>query len=200
MNDFPVVALVCSAGGLDALTHVLAPLPADLPATIVALQHLPPDARTHLPDILGRRTALPVASAAHGDALTPGRLLIAPPGHHTLITAEQTIALIPSGAIPPNRPSADLLLTTLALAARIRAVAVVLSGHGTDGATGATAVHHFGGTRHHQQRQHLHCTLHATRHRHPRLRYRPRRRPRRHRRPARRDGHRPHSAAWPDAR
>ena len=55
------------------------------------------------------------------------------------------MALIESGARPPYRPSADLLLTSLALAVGSRAVAVVLSGHGIDGATGATAVHHFGG-------------------------------------------------------
>jgi two-component system chemotaxis response regulator CheB len=59
--------------------------------------------------------------------------------------SEGTTALIESGARPPYRPSADLLLTSLALAAGPRAVAVVLSGHGIDGATGATAVHHFGG-------------------------------------------------------
>ena len=54
--------------------------------------------------------------------------------------------LIPSGAIPPSRPSADLLLTTLGLALGPRAVAVVMSGSGRDGATGATAVHRCGGT------------------------------------------------------
>jgi two-component system chemotaxis response regulator CheB len=48
--------------------------------------------------------------------------------------------------VPPYRPSADLLLTTLALAAGRRAIAVVLSGEGQDAATGATAVHRFGGT------------------------------------------------------
>jgi two-component system chemotaxis response regulator CheB len=53
--------------------------------------------------------------------------------------------LIESGALPPYRPSADLLLTTLAVAAGPRVIAVVLTGRGNDGATGATAVHRFGG-------------------------------------------------------
>jgi two-component system chemotaxis response regulator CheB len=56
------------------------------------------------------------------------------------------VRLIASGPSPPSRPSADLLLTTLATACGPRATAVVLSGGGHDGATGATAVHHFGGT------------------------------------------------------
>jgi two-component system chemotaxis response regulator CheB len=73
-------------------------------------------------------------------------VLVAPSGQHTLIAADETIALIPSGTLPPYRPSADLLLTTLAVVAGARAIAVVLSGRGNDAATGASAVHRFQGT------------------------------------------------------
>lgn len=146
MNDYPIVALSCSAGGLDALTKVLAPLPADLPAAVLVLQHMRPDTPSHLTVILGRSTALAVEWAREGDPLRPGHVLAAPAGRHTLVTKDETIALIPSGPVPPYRPSADLLLTSLALAAGPRVVAVVLSGEGHDAATGATAVHHFGGT------------------------------------------------------
>jgi two-component system chemotaxis response regulator CheB len=142
---FPVVALVCSTGGLDALTRVLGPLPADFPAAVLVLQHIHPAAHSSLTSILARRTALSVAEVADGSELRPGQILVAPPGRHTLVTGQGTVALIESGARPPYRPSADLLLTSLALAVGPRAVAVVLSGHGIDGATGATAVHHFGG-------------------------------------------------------
>jgi two-component system chemotaxis response regulator CheB len=147
MNEdpFPVIALVCSFGGLDALTRVLSRLPADFPAAILVLQHTHPDAHSSLTAVLARRTALPVADAVEGMALRPGHVLVAPPGRHTLVTGAGSLALIPSGPRPPYRPSADLLLTSLALAVGPRAVAVVLSGHGIDGATGATAVHHFGG-------------------------------------------------------
>jgi two-component system chemotaxis response regulator CheB len=142
---FPVVALVCSTGGLDALTRVLGPLPSDFPAAVLVLQHIDPQAASTLTTILDRRTALPVSVVVDGTKLRPGSVLVAPPGSHTLVTAQGTVALIESGARPPYRPSADLLLTTLALAVGPRAVAVVLSGHGIDGATGATAVHRFGG-------------------------------------------------------
>jgi two-component system, chemotaxis family, protein-glutamate methylesterase/glutaminase len=146
VGEHPIIALSCSAGGLDALITVLSPLPADLPAAVLALQHLQPGAASQLPVLLGRSTALPVKWAEDGDSLLPGYVLVAPVAQHTLITKEQTIALIPSGSIPPYRPSADLLLTTLALAAGRRVLAVVLSGEGHDAATGATAVHRFGGT------------------------------------------------------
>jgi two-component system, chemotaxis family, protein-glutamate methylesterase/glutaminase len=117
LTDFPLVALVCSAGGLDALTRVLQPLPADLPAAVLVLQHLSPEYPSQLAAILEQRTALRVLPADDGAALTPGTVLVAPSGQHTLIAADETIVLIASGAVPPYRPSADLLLTTLAVVA-----------------------------------------------------------------------------------
>jgi two-component system chemotaxis response regulator CheB len=143
--NFPVVALVCSTGGLQALSRVLSPLPAGFGAALLVLQHLDPATHSGLSEILARRTALPVSDAHEGDVLTAGTVLVAPAGQHTLITGLGQVALIESGDRPPYRPSADLLLTSLALAVGSRAVAVVLSGYGNDGATGATAVHHFGG-------------------------------------------------------
>ena len=143
---WPVVALVASAGGIDALSRVLSGLPADWPASVIVLLHLAPDRASALPGILARISALPVDAARDGDALAPGRVVVAPPGRHVLITPELRIALIESGAFPPSRPSADLLLATLATAAGGRVIAAILSGKGHDGATGATAVHRFGGT------------------------------------------------------
>jgi two-component system chemotaxis response regulator CheB len=143
--DIPVVALVCSTGGIDALRRILTELSADLPAAVIVLQHLQPDHVSELPAILQRHTALKVVFAQDGERLAPGHVVVAPPGRHTLIGPDGSLALIPSGAVPPYRPSADLLLTTLAVAAGPRAIAVVLSGQGNDGATGASAVHRFGG-------------------------------------------------------
>jgi two-component system chemotaxis response regulator CheB len=143
---WPIVALVASAGGVDALSRVLTALPAELPASVVVLLHVSPDRESALPAILGRISASGVEAARDGDQLAPGRVIVAPAGRHLLITSELRVALIESGAFPPSRPSADLLLTTLAIAAGARVIAVVLSGTGHDGATGATAVHRFGGT------------------------------------------------------
>jgi len=146
VSSYPIVALTCSAGGLGALIRVLAPLPADLPAAVLVLQHMRPGESSQLPAILSRSAALAVEWARDGASLRSGSALAAPSGQHMLVTSDETIALIPSGPVPPYRPSADLLLTTLALAVRRRAIAVVLSGEGQDAATGATAVHRFGGT------------------------------------------------------
>jgi two-component system chemotaxis response regulator CheB len=125
---------------------VLEPLPGDLPAAVIVVQHLSPDHPSELAALLDARTALEVAVATDDAVLAPGQVLVAPSGQHALITGEQRIALIASGATPPYRPSADLLLTTLAVTCGARAIAVVLSGRGNDAATGASAVHRFGGT------------------------------------------------------
>lgn len=141
-----VAAFVCSAGGFDAVVTILSALPATLPAAIVVLRHQAPRPHDLLAPILRKHTALAVDTATDGMPLTPGHVLVAPPSHHTLVAPDDCVALIPSGDRPPYRPSADLLLTSMALCLGRRAVAVVLSGYGNDGATGATAVHRFGGT------------------------------------------------------
>jgi two-component system, chemotaxis family, protein-glutamate methylesterase/glutaminase len=142
---FPVVALVSSTGGLDALSQVLTPLPPGFPAAVIALQHTSPTAPGMLADILARRTALPVRFADDGDPLVPGQVLVIPPAAHMLVGADATIRLIHTGSLPPARPSADLLLSTLAVALGPRAVAVVLTGGGTDASLGTQAIHAYGG-------------------------------------------------------
>lgn len=142
----PVVVLVSSAGGLDALARVLAQLPAGLAAAVVALQHHDPDHVSRLALLLDRAGPLPVADVRDGEPLETGRVFVAPSGFHTLISRDLTLALIRSGQRPPLRPSADLLLASLAIAAGPDAIAVVLTGYGHDGAAGAAAVKRFGGT------------------------------------------------------
>jgi two-component system chemotaxis response regulator CheB len=143
--DTKVVALVGSAGGLEQLLEVLSMLPAECPAAIVVLLHHNPTTPSVLPKLLARRCALPATLATQGQKLEPGTIVVAPPGKHLLITVEGRVALIDSDGTPPYRPSADLLLTSLALVAGPRTIVVILSGLGRDGATGATAVHDFGG-------------------------------------------------------
>jgi two-component system chemotaxis response regulator CheB len=144
--DFPVVALVASAGGLDALSQVLSALPADLPAAIIVAQHIQPDRHSYLTEILRKRSALHVRQADDDDSLTPGTVLVTPPATHLIVTAEARIGLLDTGTLPPARSSADLLLATLAVTCGPRALAVVLTGDGTDAQVGIRAIAHCGGT------------------------------------------------------
>lgn len=142
----PVLALVTSAGGLAALTAVLAGLPADLPAAVLVVQHQDPERRQPdaLAELLDGRTALAVRVARDGDRLEPGVVLVAPPATHMIVTSTSEIGLIETGALPPARPSADLLLATLAVTCGPRSLAVVLTGKGHDAQAGIRAMHRCG--------------------------------------------------------
>lgn len=146
MKGFEIVALAASAGGLKALTDVLAALPADFPAALVVVQHLDPRHRSLVPEILGKRTALSVKEAHEGDRLKHGLAFVAPPNRHLLVNADGTVSLSQSELVHFVRPSADLLFESAAAAYRERAIAVVLSGSGRDGAMGVKAIKKMGGT------------------------------------------------------
>jgi len=145
-SAFYIVALCASAGGLHALSKVLSDLKPDFPAVITVVQHLYPHQPTLLSDILSRRTDLPVKLAEQGDVLQPGKVYIAPPNNHLLVTPAGTLCLSQAELVHFVRPSADLLLDSLAASFKDRAIAVVLTGTGNDGAMGAKAIKKMGGT------------------------------------------------------
>jgi two-component system, chemotaxis family, protein-glutamate methylesterase/glutaminase len=132
---FDVVAIATSAGGLQALSQVLTHLPVDFPAAIVIVQHLLPRAQNLLPGILARRTRLAVRAAVAG----------ALPDWHLLIAADGTIKLAQTEKVHFTRPAADCLFQSLAQSCRCRAIAVVLSGNGQDGARGIQQIKQLGG-------------------------------------------------------
>jgi two-component system, chemotaxis family, protein-glutamate methylesterase/glutaminase len=146
MPGFDIIALAASAGGLRALTDVLSALPQDFPVALVVVQHLDPRHRSLMAEILGKRTSLLVKEAREGDALEPGRALIAPPNRHLLVNPDRTVSLSQSELVHFVRPSADLLFESTATAYKERAIAVVLSGSGRDGAMGVKAIKKMGGT------------------------------------------------------
>ena len=143
---FDVVALASSAGGIAALSEILGSLPGEFPAAIVVVQHLDPRHRSLMADILRRRTALNVAQAAEGDHIEAGTVYIAPPDRHLLVNANGTLSLSHSELVHFVRPSADLLFESVAASYRKRAIAVVLTGTGSDGSMGIGAIKKMGGT------------------------------------------------------
>jgi len=141
-----VVALAASAGGLRALSTVLSALPTDFPAALVVVQHLDPRHRSLMAEILGRRITLKVKEAAQGDRVAAGTVMIAPPNNHLLVNQEGLLTLTQTELVHFLRPSADLLFESTAAAYRERAIAVILSGSGHDGAMGVKAIKKMGGT------------------------------------------------------
>jgi two-component system chemotaxis response regulator CheB len=143
---FDIVALAASAGGLTALSLVLSGLPAGFPATIVVVQHLDPRHRSLMADILSRRTALRVKQAEEGDRLEPSTVYIAPPNRHLLVNPDGSLSLSQSELVHFVRPSADLLFESVAASYKDRAIAVVLTGTGSDGTMGVQAIKKMSGT------------------------------------------------------
>jgi two-component system chemotaxis response regulator CheB len=143
---YDLVALAASAGGLTALSQVLSNLPADFPAAVVLVQHLDRRHRSLMAEILGRRTALQVKQAEEGDRLQPSTVYIAPPDRHLLVNPDSSLSLSQSELVHFVRPSADLLFESVAASYRERAIAVVLTGTGSDGNMGVQAIKKMGGT------------------------------------------------------
>jgi two-component system chemotaxis response regulator CheB len=144
--NFDVVAMTASAGGLSALGRVFTALPGDFPAAIVVVQHLDPRHRSLMADILSRRTALQVREAKDEDRLEPATVFIAPPNRHLLVNTDGTLSLSHSELVHFVRPSADLLFESVAASYKDRAIAVVLTGTGSDGNMGVRAIKKMGGT------------------------------------------------------
>jgi two-component system chemotaxis response regulator CheB len=143
---YDLVALAASAGGLTALSLVLSNLPAEFPAAVVLVQHLDPRHRSLMAEILGRRTSLQVKQAEEGDRLQPSTVYIAPPDRHLLVNPDGSLSLSQSELVHFVRPSADLLFESVAASYRERAIAVVLTGTGSDGNMGVQAIKKMGGT------------------------------------------------------
>lgn len=145
-GPYAIVAIAASAGGVTALSRVLGALPAGFPVPVLIVQHLDPRHRTVLAEVLGRRAKLPVRLANEGDRVEPGDVFIAPPDRHLLVSGGGRLTLSGSEAVNFVRPSADLLLQSVAASYGPRAIACVLTGTGSDGAVGASAVKSRGGT------------------------------------------------------
>ena len=143
---FDVVAMAASAGGLNALGKVLEALPADFPAPIVIVQHLDPRHRSLIAEILSRQTRLRVKQAEEGEPLRAATVYFAKPDRHLLVNADNTLSLTQTQLVHFVRPSADLMFESVAASHRERAIAVVLTGTGSDGVMGVQAIKKMGGT------------------------------------------------------
>jgi two-component system chemotaxis response regulator CheB len=142
---YAVLGIGASLGGQAALTAVLARLPGDFPIPILVVQHMMADGPNLLPGILARRTRLRVAPAEPGERPRPGTVHVARPDHHLLVAPDGTLALPRSERVNFTRPAADVLFRSLAEVFAERAIGLVLTGMGRDGARGLAAIWQRGG-------------------------------------------------------
>ncbi len=140
-----MLAVGTSAGGVEALTKLAAALPADFPAPVLVVLHVPAFSASNLPAILDRAGPLTADHARDHEPLVAGRIYVAPPDFHLLAEPEE----IRLGLGPHehnHRPAIDALFRSVALAFGPAAIALVLTGALDDGAAGVGAVKSRGGT------------------------------------------------------
>ncbi len=153
LSDRRVVVIGASAGGVEALMRLVRDLPRDFPAPVAVVLHVPPDSRSMLAEILQRKGHLRAKAAVDGEAFEAGTIYVAPPDHHLLIHhllshggATLTLAVTRGPRENRHRPSIDPLFRSAALAAREKAIGVILSGMLDDGTAGLIAIKQCGGT------------------------------------------------------
>jgi len=145
---FDVVGIGASTGGPPALQSILTGLPAGLPAAVLVVQHMPKGFTASLAERLNHLSKLVVSEAVDGDAVLPGRCLIAPSGLHMTLRRNGTglkvrLSEEPEGLL--HRPSVDVLMQSLAREVGKKALGVILTGMGADGAHGMKELHDAGG-------------------------------------------------------
>jgi two-component system chemotaxis response regulator CheB len=142
---FNVIVIGASTGGPVALRELLSHLPADFPAAIVVVQHIPAGFTEVLAAQLDRQVPIRVKEAAPGDRLEAGLALIAPADYHLLLKSNASITLNRGPEINGHRPSIDVTMQSIAQVCGSRTVGVVLSGMGSDGVLGLVEIKAKGG-------------------------------------------------------
>jgi two-component system chemotaxis response regulator CheB len=134
-----------SLGGMQSAQSILQALPPDFAMPIVIVLHRPPDDADMLTPILQRGCALRVGEVVDKEPIASGRIYVAPPDYHLLIEPD-CLSLSVDERVNHARPSIDVLFESAALVRGGRAIGVILSGAGVDGARGAAAIQRSGGT------------------------------------------------------
>lgn len=142
---FDIVVITASLGGIQALSQILSSLPAVFPIPIIIVQHLSPLYKSHLVEVLRHRTFLHVKWAESGESMQAGVVYVAPPDFHVLVRTPGILTLTQTPKVEFTRPSANPLFESVATCYRERAIAVVLTGAGKDGANGVQAIKATGG-------------------------------------------------------
>lgn len=142
---FPVVAIGASAGGLSQIRQLLTEMPADTGAAFVVIQHLPPDYRSQLAELLAPDCPLPAITIEDGMQVQADRIHVLPSGYQLGIDDQGRLQLTDDRQHNASPTVIDRFFRDLAMTRGRRAIGIVLSGNGNDGALGLKAIRSEGG-------------------------------------------------------
>ncbi len=140
-----LVIIGSSTGGPKALEGVFASIPANLPAGIVVVQHMPKGFTNSFAERLDRLFPFPVKEASDGDLVENGKVLLAPGDYHLTITSERRVKLNQDERVMFLRPAIDVTMENLPQVYGNKIVGVILTGMGRDGARGMARIKGAGG-------------------------------------------------------
>ncbi len=145
-SNAAICCIAASTGGPRALQSIVTRLPADFPLGVLLVQHMPPGFTRVFAAHLAEISALPVKEAQNGQSLGPGQVLVAPAGLQTTVVGSAEHPKVQVGSTPRSvfRPSADISFDSIAETCGERALGVILTGMGQDGARGLLAMHNCG--------------------------------------------------------
>jgi two-component system chemotaxis response regulator CheB len=146
---FGAIVIGASAGGVEALSHLLPLLPPTFALPVLVVVHVRQGQPSLLPTLFATRCTLAIEEPFDKDVILPGTVYFAPPGYHMLVESEDgaapSIALSVDPPVRFSRPSVDVLFESAAHAYHERLLGIVLSGANDDGAIGARAIREAGG-------------------------------------------------------
>ena len=144
MPEHDVIVVGASAGGVEALIALVSSLPANLPASLFLVLHIPAQSPSLLPGILNRAGPLHALHPADGDTIQHKHIYIAPPDHHLLVE-EGIVRVVRGPKENRHRPAIDPLFRSAARTYGTRVVGVILTGSMDDGTAGLLAIKRRGG-------------------------------------------------------
>lgn len=136
-KNYKLVAIGTSTGGPVALQRVLTQLPANFPAPIVLIQHMPAAFTKAFAERLDKLCRITVKEAEDGDVLRPGLALLAPGGKQMMVDGRGTVKILPGDERLNYKPCVDITFGSAAKSYGDKVLAVVLTGMGADGREGA---------------------------------------------------------------
>lgn len=139
-----IIVIGASAGGIDALKKLLAPLPADLDATLFIVWHMAPSMRSVVPHILSSVTSIPTSHAVDGETIRTNHIYVASPDRHLLVE-EGHIRITRGPKENRFRPAIDPLFRSAAYSYGNRVIGLILSGALDDGSAGLWTIKQRGG-------------------------------------------------------
>ncbi|PBP51710.1 protein-glutamate methylesterase/protein-glutamine glutaminase [Pseudomonas syringae] len=143
---YKLVAIGTSTGGPVALQRVLTQLPANFPAPLVLIQHMPAAFTKAFAERLDKLCKISVKEAEDGDVLRPGLALLAPGGKQMMVDGRGTVKILPGDERLNYKPCVDITFGSAAKSYGDKVLSVVLTGMGADGREGARLLKQAGST------------------------------------------------------